>query len=557
MSRSQIIIDRLLSIRGIDAADREFFLNPTLKYLADPAKLDGIVQAAETVLEAVEARRRIVVFGDYDCDGICATAILMRIFGALGADAAAFIPDRLKEGYGMKESSIARMFAENPGVGLVVTVDNGVGSINEVAALKARGVSVVVTDHHLPGSDDEGRMKLPAADALVNPKVSSPPGMEGLCGAGVAFLLANRIMSEARRRGMYDGPSVGGPLLVLAGLSSVTDIMPLTGQNRVFVSESLSRFFSCAPLGLKELYARCARSGASRLTSRDFGFMLGPRINAAGRMASGMDALELLLCEDREVARELAREVDVHNLERKSVEQRMTEAAMAGIVEGAPAQVIELKDGHPGVVGIVAARVLERLEKKVPVCVAADGRGSARSPDEVNVYDAFVYCSEFLEAFGGHAVAGGFTVKAGKIGEFRERLCEYCARLEAVTDKESSADADVDMWIEEGDVTLELAEAVLRLEPFGEANPEPLFGIKGVYLSDVRLLGADGRHLSMALRGSGVRGVLWNKGEMVESLLRHGASRYDVVFSLTVSEYGERHVELRIVRLTRQPPEGA
>lgn len=525
-------------------------MNPTLKRLADPSALDGIDAAAEVVLSTVKSSKKIVVFGDYDCDGISASAILMRMFRALGANASAFIPDRLKEGYGMKSVSISRMLAENPDVGLVVTVDNGVGAISEVASLKDRGVAVVVTDHHLPTVDGQGCLKLPEADALVNPKVASPKSMDGLCGAGVAFLLANRIMSRARACGMYSGPNVGGAMLVLAGLSTVTDIMPLTGQNRIFVAEALRLFPMYAPQGLKELYNRAQRSGASRLTSRVFGFMLGPRINAAGRMASGMEALELLLSEDRENARELARRVDVYNAERKAIEQRMTEAAMQSVDENASAQVIELKDGHLGIIGIVASRVLESLKKKVPVCVIADGRGSARSPDGINIYEAFGHCSQHLEVFGGHAAAGGFTVKQGKVGEFRKSLCDYCSKVQGEGSEKSCGQTEPDLWIEKEDLTVELAEAIMTLEPFGEGNAEPVFGVKGVYISDVKPMGMEGKHLSLTLRGSGIRAVMWNRGGSVEELRHKSSGACDIVFTLVISDWGERHIELKVVALS-------
>lgn len=283
------IVEQILERRGLTGAAREEYLHPTIDRLAKPEGLPGIVEAADVLLAAVAGRRPIVVFGDYDCDGVSATAILVKALQAVGGTVSPFIPSRLSEGYGMSDASLARMLKENPDVGLVVTVDNGINSVAQVAALKAKGISVVVTDHHLPGD------ALPPADALVNPRVAAPAALADLCGAGVAFLLANRVVTEARRRGLYAGGAVGGPLLVLAGLATVTDIMPLLGQNRILVAEALRRFGTHAPVGLKELYLRAARSGAGELTSRDFGFLLGPRLNAAGRVASGLEALELLL----------------------------------------------------------------------------------------------------------------------------------------------------------------------------------------------------------------------------------------------------------------------
>ena len=537
------IVAGILETRGIVGEKLEEFLNPTVDRLAKPEELPGIVEAGEIVLDSILYRRKIVVFGDYDCDGVCATAILSRALKALGGNVSEFIPDRQTEGYGMSEASIARMLRDNPGVGLVVTVDNGVNSVEEVTNLKRQWCSVVVTDHHLPGEE------LPDANAIVDPKVSAPPHLESLCGAGVAFLLANRIVSEAKRRGMYKGGSVGGPLLVLAGLATVTDIMPLLGQNRIFVSEALKRFATCAPTGLKELHARAARSGYGEMSSRDFGFMLGPRINAAGRISSALEALELVTSEDREIVRELARLVDGYNVERKAIEQKMLDEAMTMVVPGAPAQVIFLPNGHPGVAGIVAARVLEKLGESVPVCVQAGNHGSARAPDGVNIREAFVACADVLERYGGHAAAGGFSIKPGMVEEFRRRLCAYCVDKRG-TDVPVVAAHEPDVWVEPADLTLELAEDLKRLEPFGEGNPEPLFGLKGVFFSDVKPLGADGRHLSVTLRKSGLRAIQWNRGDLVEKLRAESAAPHDLTFALAVSDYGERHVELRLTSIS-------
>ena len=533
------ILETILLRRGIPADGISAYLNPSASDLPPPSELPGVDDAAGAILAALAERRRIVVFGDYDCDGVCASAILVIALQALGGDVSPFLPERLSEGYGMSDASVERMLREHPGVGLVVTVDNGINSVRQIAALKARGISVVVTDHHLPGDE------LPAADALVDPKVAAPEALSGLCGAGVAFMLANRLVDEARAKGLYSGPSVGGPLLVLAGIATVTDIMPLVGPNRIIVAEALRHFGAWAPLGLKELYLRAARSGGDRLTAKDFGYLIGPRINAAGRLASGMDALDLILETNCERAREYARRIDLNNTERKSIEQKMTDEAMQKVVPGAAAQVIDLPDGHPGVSGIVAARILERLGGCTPVCVIASGHGSARSPEWINIRDAFVSCADLLETFGGHAAAGGFAVKEGRVDEFRAALCEYCAGISAVAQR--PVHGEPELVLAPGDLTLELAEALKMMEPFGEGNEEPVFGLKGVTLSDVRLLGSGGRHMSLTVRPCGLRAVWWCHGDRAEALRAAGAAKHDVSFCLSVSNYGERHVELRIV----------
>ena len=533
------LVGRILEKRGISAAEIDDFLSPSIRDLAPARELPNVEAAAEAILSAVRARRRIVVFGDYDCDGVCATAILVRTLAAFGADVSPFLPERLSEGYGMSEASVARMLAENPGVGLVVTVDNGINSVENIAFLKGKGVDVVVTDHHLPGE------VLPDC-VVVNPKVSHPDVFENLCGAGVAFLLAGELVSRAKSAGLYSGPSLAGPLLVLAGLATVTDVMPLLGQNRILVAEALNRFDALAPVGLRALFAKAAKRGVARHTSRDFGFLLGPRINAAGRIASGAEALRLVLADDQDEAGEAARIVNGRNDERKSIEQKMLEDALVKVVPGAAAQVIDLPDGHQGVAGIVAARVMERMEPKVPVCVVVGGHGSARAPDGINVRDALAASGDFLDRFGGHAAAAGFSVKAGMVDAFRARFAEVCSGFAAGA-RSDARDDGVDAWVTPEDLTLDVVGWMSRLEPFGEGNPEPLFGMKDAVLCDIRPLGQEGRHL--ALMVNGMRGVWWGRGDVVEDLRRGSSASHDVIFTVAESEYGGPHVELRVVEI--------
>lgn len=222
----------------------------------------------------------------------------------------------------------------------------------------------------------------------------------------------------------------------------------------------------------------------------------------------------------------------------------MTEEALKWVVEGAPAQVISLPEGHPGVAGIVASRVLERLN--VPVFVLAGNHGSARAPEGFNLRDAFIACADILDRFGGHAVAGGFSVKNGRVDEFRERLCKYAEPLMATLCERNAADAP-HLWIDRSDVTLELAEELRQMEPFGDGNPEPIFGFHGAILSDCKPLGADGKHLVVSVNG--LKAIWWGKGDFVEELRQQAGRPFDVVFKVEISDYGERHVELRIVNL--------
>ena len=537
-----------LAARGVTAESLADYLEPSLDPLRldapdGPDALDGIREAVEVILPFVADRRKIVVFGDYDADGVCATAILVRTLAKLGADASGFIPRREGEGYGLTAASIARLFTEHPQTALLVTVDNGVNAVREVAEIRSRGVKVVVTDHHLPGEE------LPQADALVDPKVAAPAALADLCGAGVALLLAARLADEARRRGCYGGAKLGGPLLVLAGIATVTDVMPLTGVNRSLVRWALRHFARHAPEGLRALFLDEGKHTMDRINARDFGFLLGPRLNAAGRMANADDALELVSTDDCESARQLALKVKGYNALRRGIEERMSAEAVPQLVAGAPAQVVcdagLSTPWHSGVSGIVASRLLERAN--VPVAVVAGLHGSARAPDGYNVRDALAECGSLLERFGGHAGAAGFTVREtpdGRLDEFRAAFAAACARQHGASPSAPSA-RSFDGWLKGGEITLAFCEAVARMEPFGEGNAEPVFALGQVFIRDARPMGDTGRHLSLQFKDAGIpRAVWWNHGADVEMIRANGASRFDVFFKVKVSEHGDLHPEL-------------
>ena len=552
------ILARLLASRGVTEEGREAFLDPSLTRLARSDDLPGMTEAVQVILPFLHTKRKIVVFGDYDADGVCASAILVTALRRLGGNAEAFIPHRFGEGYGMTAASLERLWCEHADAALVVTVDNGISSPDEVAKLKVKGIRVVVTDHHLPGEN------LPKADALVNPRVQSCPGSADLCGAGIAFFLASALAQAATEKGLYTGPKFSGPLLVLAGLATVADLVPLKEQNRILVAQSLAYFNRCAPCGLRELRDKAARSAAA-LTARDYGFLLAPRINAAGRMKTADVAFDLLVCtdEDREGARQLASRIDGFNGERRGFEQTMYQEACAQIDKAGEEdlQAVVAWDAgcvtgatkgqrwHLGVAGIVASRLLEHYH--VPAAVAVGETGSVRAPDGYNVHDALAAASEHLVRFGGHAAAGGFTVKPGAFEAFRAAFTTACAKQR----KEHALDADArdfDGWLEPGDLTPGLYADLRRLEPFGEGNPEPVFGLRGVTLREVRVMGGEGRHLSLAFVNRDVpRAIWWGHGERAEELRKHAARPYDVFFTLTTSSFDSAlpHLELRVVDL--------
>ncbi len=540
------LLARLLALRGVrGACEAARFLEPSLRDLASPLELGGMEEATDEIIAALRGKKQIVVFGDYDCDGVAATAILVKTLRALDgvADVRAFIPHRIKEGFGFSRAAIERMLEENPKVGLVVTVDNGVNAPEFIRELQGRGIRCVVTDHHLPGEE------LPVCP-VINPKVGGSVAVSEICGAAVAFFLASYLVQRAQAEGRYCGPKLAGPLLVLAGLATVTDVMPLVGQNRILVSQSLYLFHKLAPVGLRELYARSAKVATAQPTVRDYGFGLGPRMNAMGRIAHAQLALDLILTDDRERSRALAQQVDLKNVERKAIEAEMVKAARELVQAGAAAQVIYLPEGHLGVAGIVAASVMAGLEVPVPVCIiGADRHGSVRAPEGYHVYEALKACGAVLEVFGGHESAAGLTVKEGEVEHFREMFCAAARAQREAKGEAFGARVEYDAELSAADLNLEFAESIQQMEPFGHGNEEPVFLMRGVHFKDVRLLGAEGKHLDVLLAEANVRAVWWRQGERVEAL-RKDLTAHDILFKVVVSDFGTRHIELQILDLS-------
>lgn len=555
---------RLLALRGVTDQTRELFRSPKWSDIPEPDELPGIAEAANAVLAMLKSGRKIVIFGDYDCDGLCATAILTlvlrRLSEVLGveADVAAFIPERLTEGYGLSDASVARMMDAHPDVAMLLTVDNGVNAVEQIAALKSQGIAVVVTDHHLPGET------LPVADALVDPKVAAPPHLGELCGAMVAYFLARSLFRIVRSETGRDDVAGGmnGALLEMASLATVTDIMPLAGINRTLVFNALREFHTRAPLGLRTLYQNATRKVTQTLTAKDFGCLLGPRINAVGRLGAGSQALDLLLCldDEKEKAQRLAEEIEKLNEDRRFIEQRMTLTAFERCTRDGGAQVISFSSEadrgnvHSGVAGIVASRLMERLRPAVPVCVLVDGKGSARAPQGYNIRDALVACSEYLTSYGGHAAAAGLSVKQGCLDAFREAFRAACSEQARIGEESTAGALPYDAAVAVADVTDEFVNSVEELSPFGEGNPEPVFMLRGLWidLAGLRRRGMEGQHLQVAFRAKSLPRTVWrNHGDFDEKIRIRGEAAYDILFTprMVEADYGDAYPVMNIVAM--------
>lgn len=547
---------RALVARGVSTrAGAAAFLAPDLKtHLSPPFDFPGVREAAECLWAAVRDGREIVVFGDFDADGVAASAVLSTALRRLGGRVEVFLPTREPEGYGLTFAALERCMRRERPPGVLVTVDCGIGSVEEIDWLEAQGVKVIVTDHHEPGA------KLPSADVIVNPKLGASPGAENLCGAGVAFKVAHALADVGRARGWYAGPAFGGELLAAVGVATVTDIVPLTGENRVFVSGALKHWGRWAGEGLRALLTRALSQTVSDVDAGTFGFVLGPRLNAAGRMGSAMVAYELLTTRDRDRAAELAARLEAYNGERKGVETRIIAAArrQCGLTGGAfdGAAVVVGGEGphageegwHPGVIGIVAARLSDEAGRPAAV-VSFDergvGRGSVRACDGYHALEALKAAGETLERFGGHARAAGFRIRPGGFETFKERFCAACGRQGAGVEPALALDG----WLGPEHLSSAFYAEQQRLAPFGMGNPAPRWGLRNLAVRRAQPVGPAGEHLQLAFglaSGAVVRGVWFRNGAQAQTVREGG--RLDVVFELAQNEFGgETSVELRVV----------
>ena len=447
----------------------------------EPGDFDGMAGVLEEVRAAIEAGRKVTVYGDFDVDGVAATTIMVTALRQLGAECDWFIPDRISEGYGLSREPIEELAAR--GTGLVITVDCGVTSVDEVSLAKELGMGVVVTDHHRPGGT------LPDC-RILHPEVSGYPFKE-LCGAAVAAKLATALRREA---GL--DPSLDEADLDLVALATVADVMPLLGENRRLVREGVKVARRAQRPGMKALIADSGLQPA-QLSAGDFGFRLGPRINAAGRIYRADAGVELFLAESAERAGEIASELGRANNERRRIEREVetaAEAARRQLAEEQPAVLVVAGEGwHPGVVGIVASRMVRK--HGVPaVVISIDGdsaRGSARGVPGLDLHAAISATASILEGFGGHAAAAGLQISPSRIDEFRDSLAE--AVVEQLGREPVAIPERIDAIAGGEELALALAEEIETLEPCGKANPSASLLVPGARITDLREMG-EGKH---------------------------------------------------------------
>jgi single-stranded-DNA-specific exonuclease len=534
----------LLVQRGFTTVDAaRNFLRPSLDQLTDPLRLKDMDRAVNAIVSAVREKQVIAVNGDYDVDGQCSTAILVRTLRVAGAKVAPFIPHRLRDGYDFGPSGLAA--AEAAGARLIITCDSGINAHETVRLAEARGIRVVITDHHVPGET------LPPATAVVNPqREDDTSGLGMLCGAGIAWMMIRAL-----------SPLLGLPqhfplhLLDLVALATVADVVPLVDQNRIIVRHGLRLMADTRWAGLRALLHATKLLG-KELKAGQMGFIIGPRLNAAGRVGEPMEGLRLLLTDDPQEAAAIAARLEVLNTERQALDQQMLEEALAQVDELGGVQtsglVLAGDAWHPGVVGIVASRVVERFGRPT-FLVAFDGetgRASGRSISRFDLHAALVQCGDLLERFGGHHMAAGLTIRRDRLDAFRERFNALVAGQ--LTPEELGPEQRVDIELPLCEASDALERLGRHLEPTGAGNPGPVFGVRGVRFGQRRRVGNG--HLKGILEDGASRlaciGFSW--ADRVPWL---GDAPVDVAFRLESDDWnGSPSLQAKLVSVTPSEP---
>jgi single-stranded-DNA-specific exonuclease len=552
------VVAQLLLNRGLGELDQaERFLKAPFTGLHPPELLPGVCAAADLLGEAVRKGRRICVYGDYDVDGTTGTAILWQALRLLGSPADFYVPHRLEEGYGLNCEALRQIAAS--GASVVVTVDCGIGSLAEAEEARRLGLDLLITDHHEP------KASLPAAAAIVHPRL---PGCAypfgGLSGAGVAFKLAWALCQRACGSERVT-PRFREFLLeavVLTALGLVADVVPLHDENRIFVRHGLSRLRQAPTPGLRALLDATGLGEKSQLCAEDVSYKLAPRLNAVGRLGSARLVVELLTTTSPQRAADLARFLEGQNTQRQQYERRILvrarELADSCDLDGAPALVLADPEWHPGVVGIVASRLVEQYARPVLLIALQErgdsgvvGHGSGRSIPGFPLHEALEACGEHLLSHGGHAAAAGFRIRAELIEAFRKRFCDYATRmLEAGPPISPRLVLDAEVPLSA--LTPGMLEEVGRLEPYGMDNRRPVFLASGLQVvGELKRIGGGERHLSFRVRqqATALRAIAFGMAERADELMSDGGSCC-LAFTPRLNEWqGYRRVDLEVVDL--------
>ena len=539
---SRVILQLLLN-RGISPQEEiQSFLHPKYQDLIDPFLFKDMRKLVDRVRLARDEQQKIFVYGDYDADGVCSSILLVETLRAIGIkDVGIYIPHREKEGYGLNSAAID--YIANQGAKLLITVDCGTSNVAEVAHAREKGLDIIICDHH------EEPFELPKeVCAFLNPHLSREPyPFKNLAAVGVAFKVVQALAREFEL-----GESYEKWLLDVVAIATVADMMELKGENRIFVKYGLVVLNKTHRLGLQALIAAMGKSGAL-LGVYEIGFLIGPRLNAAGRIEHANAAFELLESRDPGVTNELAATLNATNSTRQSETERILKEALEQVESRAEIDkvLIAIKDNwQPGVVGLVSGRITEKFHRPSLVIARTEKglTGSGRSIPGFNITRALEQCKEFLLRFGGHEGACGFTLKSEDV------LPDFHAALNKIADRELSENdlikgINIDMELEFNEITLDLAEQIESLSPFGIGNPSPKFASFGARVESVALVGSDGKHMKLRLGQNQISlsAIAFGFGERFDAELNEG-DLIDIAYEISVNAWqGRKSVDLKIV----------
>lgn len=536
------VMGRLLLERGITTpAEARRFFRPQLTQLHDPYLMDDMDIAVARLNEAMGRKERILVYGDYDVDGCTAVALVYRYLRQYYSNIDYYIPDRYEEGYGVSHRGVD--YAAETGVGLIIVLDCGIKAVEEIAYAKSRGIDFIICDHHVP--DEE----VPCAVAILNAKRhDNHYPFTHLSGCGVGFKL---MQAFAQSNGLEFSSLL--PLLDLCAVSIASDIVPVTGENRILAYHGLRGLNANPSVGLQAIIEVCGLTGRE-LTMSDIIFKIGPRINASGRMQNGKEAVALLVEKDYATALEMAGRINLYNEARKDLDKQMTEEAVEQVKElpgldGRRSIVIYNEAWHKGVIGIVASRLTEQYYRPAVVLTRSEGlaTGSARSVTGFDVYKAVESCRDLLENFGGHTYAAGLTMRVEHVEEFARRFEAYVA--EHILTEQTRPELKIDARLDFSEITFKLYQQLRRLAPFGPGNPKPVFSTDHVYdYGTSRVVGRGQEHIKLEL--------VDNKSSVVMNGIAFGQSSqaryiktkraFDICYTIEENTHRRGEVQLQI-----------
>ena len=543
---------RMLVVRGIQTADEaRQFIRPSLDKLHDPFLMKDMDKAVERLHQAITQGEKILIYGDYDVDGTTAVAVMYRFLQNLASNLSPltfnldyYIPDRYTEGYGVSQQGID--YAAAQGCNLIITLDCGIKAVEKIAYANSKGIDVIVCDHHTPGDE------LPSAVAVLNMKRSDCPyPYKDLSGCGVGFKLAQaytqRYLIEAKGN---EAIRLSGerllPLLQLLAMSIASDIVPITGENRIFAHFGIQQLNKAPFTGLSAIM-QVAGIETKKITINELVYKIGPRINACGRMKSGRAAVELLLTDDPDFARQQAEEVNHHNEDRRDCDAETTKEALQQLQDDPTyaqrrSTVVYSPNWHKGVVGIVASRLTETYYRPTIVLTAGeDGiiSGSARSVGGFDIYTAIDSCSDLLTNFGGHKYAAGLSMHIDDLPEFKQRFETYVAAH--IREDQLQPTLLVEAELDLADITSAFYNVIRYLEPFGPGNPRPLFATRNlINHRDTRAVGKEGEHLRLDVtdRAYAITGIAFKRGDMAKHI--QNGNPVDICYELDENTFNNR-----------------